>query len=300
MTGQMKCPHCGQSYSMTPEQERQYVGQTIQCTNCKQMFTVGAEGATTPAGAPPLPPPPFGAVGYATPIAPAKTSGLAVAALVIGCVGLFVPLVGLIAIVLGIIALSKTRDPAVGGKGLAIAGISVGGAGLLVSACMLSILLPSLNRARETANRVKCASNMRQIGQALLLYANDNRGAYPPRPDLLLLTQDITPEVFVCPNSNDTPVPSGAVQAALNAPNTVLLKQGSNSYVYCGAGQTTSSSAEAILLYEPLSDHGNDGCNFLYGDGRVLFNTRATAQSIINEVSGGHNPPRADVLRGAR
>jgi prepilin-type N-terminal cleavage/methylation domain-containing protein/prepilin-type processing-associated H-X9-DG protein len=48
-----------------------------------------------------------------------------------------------------------------------------------IIALLISILLPSLNRARETANKVKCASNLRQIGQAILLYANDNNGAYP-------------------------------------------------------------------------------------------------------------------------
>jgi len=48
-----------------------------------------------------------------------------------------------------------------------------------IIALLISILLPSLNRARETANRVKCASNLRQVGQGLLLYANDNKGAYP-------------------------------------------------------------------------------------------------------------------------
>jgi prepilin-type N-terminal cleavage/methylation domain-containing protein/prepilin-type processing-associated H-X9-DG protein len=48
-----------------------------------------------------------------------------------------------------------------------------------IIALLISILLPSLNRARETANRVKCASNLRQIGQAILLYSNENRGLYP-------------------------------------------------------------------------------------------------------------------------
>src|SRR4051794_12081081 len=48
-----------------------------------------------------------------------------------------------------------------------------------IIALLISILLPSLNRARETANRVKCSSNLRQLGQAILLYSNDNKGAYP-------------------------------------------------------------------------------------------------------------------------
>jgi prepilin-type N-terminal cleavage/methylation domain-containing protein/prepilin-type processing-associated H-X9-DG protein len=48
-----------------------------------------------------------------------------------------------------------------------------------IIALLISILLPSLNRARETANRVKCASNLRQLGQAIQLYANENKGAYP-------------------------------------------------------------------------------------------------------------------------
>jgi prepilin-type processing-associated H-X9-DG protein len=86
------------------------------------------------------------------------------------------------------------------------------------------------------SNRVKCASNLRQIGQAILLYANENKGAYPrttyvggevvhpvwgtgapatqpfaangPQPNdvtaaifLLLRTQEIGAEVFTCPST---------------------------------------------------------------------------------------------------
>src|SRR3954468_14718695 len=54
----------------------------------------------------------------------------------------------------------------------------------LVVAVVLVLLLSAysvaqFNRVQETAMRVKCASNLRQIGQAMLLYANENRGAYP-------------------------------------------------------------------------------------------------------------------------
>lgn len=48
-----------------------------------------------------------------------------------------------------------------------------------IIALLISILLPSLSKAREAANKVKCGSNLKQIGQGLLLYANENNGNYP-------------------------------------------------------------------------------------------------------------------------
>lgn len=44
---------------------------------------------------------------------------------------------------------------------------------------LISILLPALNRARQQARLVQCASNLRQIAQWGLMYANDNRGILP-------------------------------------------------------------------------------------------------------------------------
>src|SRR4051812_8398499 len=48
-----------------------------------------------------------------------------------------------------------------------------------IIALLISILLPSLGRARESAKRVQCLSNMRQIGTAVIQYCNENKGYFP-------------------------------------------------------------------------------------------------------------------------
>jgi prepilin-type N-terminal cleavage/methylation domain-containing protein/prepilin-type processing-associated H-X9-DG protein len=49
-----------------------------------------------------------------------------------------------------------------------------------IIALLISILLPALNKAREAAARTVCASNMRQIGTAIVMYITENHGSYPP------------------------------------------------------------------------------------------------------------------------
>ncbi len=105
-----------------------------------------------------------------------------------------------------------------------------------IIALLISILLPALNAARERANRVKCASNMSQIGKAINIYANDNRQAWPrtvytnaggtasysgpyatdpfgtggPSANdltaafwLLCRTADLSPDIYICPSANE-------------------------------------------------------------------------------------------------
>ncbi len=48
-----------------------------------------------------------------------------------------------------------------------------------IIALLISILLPALNKAREAAKLVQCASNMRQVGLAMHMYANDSKGWLP-------------------------------------------------------------------------------------------------------------------------
>ena len=44
-----------------------------------------------------------------------------------------------------------------------------------IIAVLIAIMMPALNKAREQANRVKCAANLRSIGQALTMYVLDSR-----------------------------------------------------------------------------------------------------------------------------
>jgi hypothetical protein len=235
--------------------------------------------------------------------------------------------------------------------------VLVGVLALLLCAGMVLSQVPA---AREMQNRVKCASNLRQIGQAMLLYANENRQSYPrciqdkkddnPKPVwgtpyegnkdlgpvkdadpfakdkdadaaarpalndvsaalfLLLRTQDITSQVFVCPSTRNRKFDFGggnhtALEWTNWRGNAGLLANLSysmhNPYaspaaVKRGLKWDTTMSAEAATvadmnpgtdallkthLQSPAEEmrkcnsinHNQDGENVLYGDGHVEF-----------------------------
>src|SRR5437588_1989216 len=50
---------------------------------------------------------------------------------------------------------------------------------IAIIAVLIALLIPALNSAREHANRVKCMANLRSIGQAMKIYATDNKNQYP-------------------------------------------------------------------------------------------------------------------------
>ena len=117
-----------------------------------------------------------------------RTSGLAIAALVLGICALpTCGVLGLPGLVLGIVALVKIgrSQGRIGGNGLAIAGTVLSGLSVLVMpvmiAVMIAILMPALSRARSQALQVSCGSNMRQLAYASLAYANDNGEQLPTK-----------------------------------------------------------------------------------------------------------------------
>lgn len=48
-----------------------------------------------------------------------------------------------------------------------------------IIALLISILLPALSKARESANQLKCLANLKQLGMAMRMYADNNRGRFP-------------------------------------------------------------------------------------------------------------------------
>jgi prepilin-type N-terminal cleavage/methylation domain-containing protein/prepilin-type processing-associated H-X9-DG protein len=86
---------------------------------------------------------------------------------------------------------------------------------IAIIAILAALLMPSLGGVKESANAVKCASNMRQILVARKLYATDNNGmTIPLRPAwpadqngictwryYLSQKYGIDPKLFLCPSA---------------------------------------------------------------------------------------------------
>ncbi len=168
-------------------------------------------------------------------------------------------------------------EPFPGSTTLATGDLAMVGVGQ--QALLASIMLPSLNRSRETANRVKCASNMRQIGQATLLYCNENRQRMPGDQGILLKTQDLGVEVFLCPSSmNDIP----AEARGGNVDKMAAWVNENSSYVWLApAGISANINPETVILHEQFDNHDGDGMNLLFGDGHVEFMRMEQAEKLI-------------------
>ena len=220
------------------------------------------------AAPPPLPPRlPSTPAASADTNSPPKTSGMAIASLVLGLTGFCGT--ALIGIILGIVAtirISKSNGR-LKGKGLAIAGICVSAVMFIVFLGIAAgLLLPALAKAKYQKQNSDCVSNVKQVSLAVRLYADENEGKCPQAVNWC---DAITPNlagkhVFQCPQraGNEGAFAFNAKLAGktLSAipPDTVMIFESASGWNFTGG-------ADDVIQRPP---HGR---NFVFGfaDGSV-------------------------------
>lgn len=243
-------------------------GQQVICPFCSAAVTVPG-AAVTPGAVPPQIPGPI-----LSP--PQLKTGMAITAMVLGIIGLVIcfPL-GLVGVVLGIIALVRAgRSPNEhGGKGMAIAGICTGAAsivtGLFVSSLLLSIMLPSFARAREMAKRTVCSSNLQNIGNALVLYANENDDKLPPDLDTLIDKGELSSKEVLCPSATED----------------------YEHYIYIPVPTLNDMGPDTPIVLEDPENHGGEGGNVLFGDTHVEWVQGSRLERMLEDAGAEIPPP---------
>lgn len=155
---------------------------------------------------------------------------------------------------------------------------------------LAGILLPTLGRARESARRTQCASNLKQIGLALNMYANDNNEAFPAAGSYgmaslgqLFDTYITDRKIFRCASDGGVTETSVMTLNAVTA-TTANTSFGTSSCSY-GYDHTHTAAddpgvaivADALGTSTTLSDnHNQKGQNVLYIDGHVEWKGTST------------------------
>ena len=149
-----------------------------------------------------------------------------------------------------------------------------------------TFLLPSMNPAHPRVPRVQCANNLRQLGLAAIMYANQNHGHMPDDLKSLFDSEELNGDVLFCPSSS---VPRPALATTQEADRAIAANE--VSYVYLGKGLTLNSPDDTVLLYEPLSNHGN-GINVVFVDAHNEWLEDEEAKQLLARIAAGEHPVR--------
>ncbi len=117
------------------------------------------------------------------------------------------------------------------------------------TAVAAGVMMPALAKTREQAQKTVSASNLRQIGMALLTYAHDNADKYPPDLETLVKEGYLPAKTLTCPH------------APKDFPGI--------HYIYI-TGQKTVMPPDNVLVYENPQLY-TEGVNVLFNDSHVAL-----------------------------
>jgi hypothetical protein len=216
-----------------------------------------------------------------------ERKGMATTALVLGilspllaCVGIGF-LTAIVALILGIVAMVKAgKEPGVyGGKGAAIAGTVLGGFTLvLVLPMMAAIAIPSLLRARVSANESSAIGDIRTVISGEAAYQSANAGFYDTLACLGAPSTCIpgySGPVFV-----DAVLASGADKSGYKR----TFHPGAPASAPAGADQRSPSSIESFAYTVVPVQRNQSGVRGFCGDssGRICITMDGSEPPVVN------------------
>lgn len=220
-----------------------------------------------------------------------KTSGLAIASLILGALG-FCGVTAILGIVFGIVARVQIRrsQGRLAGRGLALTGIILSVVMLFVMFVAAGLILPALAKMKQqgrfqrqpsmeiqTDNNSDCGKNLRQVSLALRLYADQHDGKCPPAATWC---DDVTPflsrpDVLKCPRRSGDRSGfalngsiAGRTMSAI-PPDTILLFESARGW---------NAAGDASLLPGSASHGGK--FTFGFADGSIREVTKEELQDL--------------------
>ena len=127
-----------------------------------------------------------------------------------------------------------------------------------------------VSNSRRLANKIKCRSQLQQIGQALEIYANEHGGYRPvDQADFVrvMTVSDVVPELFVCPSSTNEAARGTDWAKQLGVPD--VHGDDHLSYIYCEPTILGPDGKHRARMDESFENHDSEGLNVLYENGVV-------------------------------